>query len=225
MIWWEKLSQPDLSIIFPAYNEAENILESIQQALPFVDSHNAEIIIVDDGSQDNTAQLVANFAHVSVRLLQHETNRGYGAALRTGFLHARGTWVFFTDADLQFDLQELHDFWKHIENFDIVIGYRFLRRDPLHRRIYAKIWCFLVNQKLGLSIRDVNCAFKLIRKDVLREIHLHAQGASVNAELLYYLRNVRLLQLPVIHKARIRGEQSGAKIHVIMRALLELIRL
>ena len=101
------MSQPDLSIIFPAYNEAENILESIQQALPFVDSHNAEIIIVDDGSQDNTAQLVANFAHVSVRLLQHETNRGYGAALRTGFLHARGTWVFFTDADLQFDLQPL----------------------------------------------------------------------------------------------------------------------
>ena len=225
MIWWGKLFHTKLSIVFPAYNEAENIRTSIEGALPFIHSHDAEIIVVDDGSQDTTAARVLQLQQPRVRLISHAQNRGYGAALRTGFLQARGEWIFFTDADLQFDLAQLHLFWQHKDAYDLIIGYRSPRKDPLHRRIYGRMWRALVNYKCGLKIRDINCAFKLMRRECVQARPILASGASINAELLYHLKSKRILQLPVLHQPRTKGVQTGAQPDVIMRALWELWQL
>ena len=107
----------------------------------------------------------------------------------------------------------------------MIIGYRFPRKDPHVRIFNARIWRFLVNRSLGLSVRDINCAFKLIRADLLRSITLRAQGASINAELLTKLSAYRMIQLPVKHVPRQRGEQTGAYPRVIIRALRELASL
>ena len=223
MIWLVKSSMLELSIVFPAYNEERNIVKCLQAARPFIDSHNAEIIIVDDGSEDSTAQLVQTFPEV--RLIQHQSNRGYGAAIRTGFSHCRGRWIFFSDSDLQFQLEQLHDFWTYTSDYDVIIGYRHPRRDPAHRILYAKLWAALVNRVINMSIKDVNCAFKLIRREVLAGITLKAQGASINAELLQKLSSKRLIQLPVHHYPRTEGIQTGGNLRVMARALWELLQL
>ena len=219
-----KLSQPKLSIIFPAYNEEDNIVETVQRALLFVASHQAEIIVVDDGSSDSTVERLQPFQD-TIKIVRHSENQGYGAALRSGFAHAQGSWIFFCDSDLQFPLDALHDFWTYIHEYDLIIGYRFPRKDPRMRIVNARIWRFLVNRSLGLSVRDINCAFKLIRADLLQSICLKAQGASINAELLTKLSQYRMIQLPVQHVPRQRGKQTGAYPRVIIRALRELANL
>ena len=223
MIWWVKLSRPDLSIVFPAYNEEKNIVACMDAALPFVQTHNAEILVIDDGSQDQTASLVQSYPHV--RLIQHNENRGYGAALRTGFAHSKGKWVFFTDSDLQFRLDDLHEFWKYTSDYDVIIGYRYPRRDPRYRILYAKVWARIVNHVMKISIRDVNCAFKLIKNDALSVLVLQADGAAINAEMLKKLSSKRIIQLPVHHYPRRQGMQSGGNVTVIIRALWELLLL
>ena len=219
-----KLSQLELSIIFPAYNEEENIVETIQSAISFLSSYQAEIIVVDDGSTDATLERLLPFQD-RIKIIQHAHNQGYGAALRSGFTHARGQWIFFCDSDLQFPLDALHDFWKYIHEYDLIIGYRFPRRDPALRIMNARIWRTLVNHSLGLHIRDINCAFKLIRASYLQAITLNARGASINAELLVKLSSHRVIQLPVQHIRRVRGKQTGAHPLVIIRALRELCAL
>lgn len=221
MIWWAKLFCPNLSLVFPAYNEEHNIVQIIEQALPFIESHHAEIIVVDDGSTDQTALKVEQYA-AYVTLVRHEKNKGYGAALRSGFAVARGMWVFFSDSDLQFRLSSLHQFWSYTHTFDVIIGYRHPRKDPLMRRINAWVWTALINRSMGLAIQDVNCAFKLFRREALEGIQLQAQGASINAELLSKLASYRLIQLPIEHEPRRQGTQTGAHPAVIVRALWEL---
>lgn len=216
-----KLYQLELSIIFPAYNEEDNIVEAVQRALFFVDSHAAEIIVVDDGSIDSTVQRLQPFQD-TIKIVRHSKNQGYGAALRSGFSHAKGRWIFFCDSDLQFPLDALSEFLTYTHDYDLIIGYRFPRKDPRIRIINARIWRFLVNRSLGLSVRDINCAFKLIRTSHLHSITLHAKGASINAELLTKLSSYRMIQLPVQHVPRIRGRQTGAYPRVIIRALREL---
>ena len=224
MIWWVKLSDIELSIIFPAYNEEENIVETIEKALPFLERYQAEIIVVDDGSTDCTVQMLEPYKH-SISLVQHRENRGYGCALRSGFSHAKGVWIFFCDADLQFPFDALHEFWNYTDTYDLIVGYRAPRQDAVMRIVNAGLWRLLVNQSLGLSIRDINCAFKLIRTSRLRSIVLHAQGASINAELFAKLCTCPTIQLPVCHLPRRRGKQSGAHPRVIIRALWELAAL
>lgn len=216
-----KLSDIELSIIFPAYNEEENIGTTIEKALLFLEQYQAEIIVVDDGSTDRTAEMLRPYMG-TISLVQHQRNMGYGRALRSGFSQARGRWIFFCDADLQFPFDALHDFWRYTDSYDVIIGYRAPRKDAVMRIVNARIWRLLVNKSLGLSVRDINCAFKLIRASTLKSIILHANGASINAELLAKLISYPMVQLPVPHVPRRHGQQTGAHPRVIIRALWEL---
>jgi glycosyltransferase involved in cell wall biosynthesis len=219
--------RPSISLVLPAHDEAENIgrlLAQAQEVLPQI-SKEHEIIVVDDGSRDATARVVTRFK--GVQLLRHEQNRGYGAALRTGLQSARMGWVFFTDADLQFDLRDLAELLAVSSETDIVAGYRAPRRDPPTRRLLGWGWGRLVRWLYGLDVRDVDCAFKLFRRQVLKEIPIESVGAFVNTEILVRASaaGFRIRQIPVRHFPRTAGSPSGARPRVILRAIRELVGL
>ena len=220
-----------LSLVLPAYNEARNLERGLPDAVAALEQtgQTFEIVVVDDGSADDTIQVVRALAlaEARIRLVEHATNAGYGAALRSGFSAARGRRVMFTDADFQFDLTEVDRLLAHAETYDIVAGYRAHRRDPWNRRLNAWAWGRLVNATFDLRIRDVNCAFKLFRREVLEGVELQSDGAFVNTELLARARSRgwRIHQVPVSHFERQQGVQTGAHPKVIAKAFVELAQL
>jgi putative flippase GtrA len=162
-----------------------------------------------------------------VRLINHAQNRGYGASLRTGIEAARMDYVFFTDADLQFDILELQNLLVHLADYDVVIGYRAPRRDPLMRILNARVWNILNRTFFGLRVRDIDCAFKVFKRELVQELTLKSKGAMLSAELLIRLsrKHVPIKEIPVTHLPRTRGSATGAKPAVILRALAEMMRL
>jgi len=225
------MSAPELSLVFPVFDEEENVGPLLESAVALGRSlgRHFEVIVVDDGSRDASADRIAAAAadHPEIVSVQHAANRGYGAALRSGLRAARGELVFFSDADLQFDLAELADLLAHTERFDIVAGVRTPRRDGLGRRALARGWGVLVSLLFGLSLRDIDCAFKVFRREVLDAIPIASIGAFVNTEILVRARaaGFRILQVPVTHHPRRAGRSKGATPRVIVRALIELATL
>jgi glycosyltransferase involved in cell wall biosynthesis len=218
------IARPTLSLVLPARDEARNIAASLERARAVLGrlTKEYEILVVDDGSRDATAEIAARFAEA--RLLRHPCGRGYGAALRTGLAAARMDWVAFTDADLQFELAELERLLAVAHDADLVIGVRAPRRDPLRRQLLGRGWNALVRALLGLPVQDVNCAFKLLRRAAVAELELRSSGAAINAELLARAaaRGLRLREVPVSHFPRRAGRATGARPAVIARALVEL---
>jgi protoporphyrinogen oxidase len=218
-------------MLLPAYNEAGNIVEAIERATAVATRLFAEyeIIVVDDGSVDRTPELVRQAAAEDsrIRLIQHDRNRGYGEALRTGFRAARLDLVFFTDADNQFDLDELERFLPWIDKVDVVAGYRINRHDTWMRRLNAAAWNVLVRACFYVPVRDIDCAFKLFRRYVFDSVDLESVGAMVNTELMVKLgrRGASVVEIGVSHYPRTAGTARGAHPKVILRALLELARM
>jgi protoporphyrinogen oxidase len=213
-----------LSIVLPAYNEEGNILESLRRAAGVASRLCAEyeIIVVDDGSTDQTADLVRSAASRNdrIRLISHERNRGYGEALRSGFRSARMDLVFFTDADNQFDFEELANFLPWIDKVDVVAGYRVNRNDAFVRRLYAKGWNVLVRSLFYVPVRDIDCAFKLFRRHLFDSLDLESVGAMVNTELMVKLgrSGAGVIEIGVRHYPRTVGKARGAHPKVIVRA-------
>ena len=221
-------ARPHLSLVFPVFDEIGNLGRLVDTAV-----HNAErltrdfeVILVDDGSRDGSSALIDDWCrrHPRIRALRHASNRGYGAALRAGLREARGEFVFFSDADLQFDLAELEKLLEHTDRFDIVAGYREPRRDPWPRVWLAHGWGLLVGALFDLRVRDIDCAFKLFHRRVIEAMPIASIGAFVNTEILVRARaaGYRIHQVPVSHRQRRHGRQSGANPRVIVRALWEL---
>jgi glycosyltransferase involved in cell wall biosynthesis len=221
---------PGLSIVLPCHQEEANVADAIRAAESAAarTSEEHEILVIDDGSTDATAEIATRFIDGSrrVRLLVHSHNRGYGAALRSGIEAARMPWVLLTDADLQFDLRELEDFVTLTRSADVVVGYRLLRHDPLGRRINGAAWSRLMRALFDLPVRDVDCAFKLVRRELLDGVELTSSGALISTELLVACRaqGARIAEQGVHHRARLAGEQSGARPAVVARAFVELAR-
>ncbi|HYV15530.1 MAG TPA: glycosyltransferase family 2 protein [Conexibacter sp.] len=219
---------PGLSIVLPCFNEEGNVADAIRyaSAAGSAAADRCEVIVVNDGSIDATAERAAAFAAADerVRLVEHAVNRGYGDALRSGLRAARMPWILLTDADLQFDLSELERFLPFAAEADLVVGRRARRSDPLLRRVNAKLWNGLVRRAFSIPIRDVDCAFKLLRADVLDGLELEAHGAMISTELVVkaLARGARLVELDVEHRPRVAGEQSGADPRVVLRAFREL---
>jgi glycosyltransferase involved in cell wall biosynthesis len=223
--------QQRLSIVLPAFNEEANIAAAIDRATAIASRHCAEheILVVDDGSTDRTAAIVRELAATDsrIRLIQHPHNQGYGGALKSGFLAATLDLVFFTDADNQFDLAEIAEFLDLIDRVDVVAGYRIKRCDPLSRRLMAKAWNYLVRALFYVPVRDIDCAFKLFRREVFDGLELESVGAMVNTELMVKLgrSGYRVVEIGVTHYPRTAGAPAGARPAVILRAFLELSRM
>src|SRR2546423_8782627 len=159
----------DLSVFLPAFDEAPNLertVDRVRAALDALPVARREVIVVDDGSTDGTAAIADGLSerHADVRAVHHDANRGYGGALRTGFAESRLEWVFFTDADGQFDPRELRWLIDATDRFDVVVGYRVARADPVARRGYAPAWGALVGALVCLGSHDVHRAVKLLRR-------------------------------------------------------------
>ena len=220
-----------LSVFFPAFNEQDIIAKTVENATravsSFVDDY--EVIVVDDGSSDRTAAVVEDLARRDphVRLVRHDVNRGYGAALRTGFASAQKELVFFSDADGQFDLQELSGLFSMLKRAPIVLGYRIRRSDPMYRLFIAKVYNIVVRLVFGLRVRDIDCAFKLFRRDVLQGVELESNGAFISSELLIKLkrREIPMVERGVHHYPRTTGISKGATPKVILRTIRDVIRL
>jgi glycosyltransferase involved in cell wall biosynthesis len=217
-----------LTVVLPCFNEAPNVAEAIRHAVRAA-ARNAwahQIIVVDDGSSDGTGEIARAVAREvpHVLVVSYAVNRGYGAALICGLRAAVMPWVLLTDADLQFDLEQLERFVPLSTEADFLLGWRIDRQDPLHRRVNAHAWNWLVGHAFGLGVRDVDCAFKLIRRDILDGVRLTSTGAMISAELLVRAKanGARVRELGVEHLPRVAGEQSGANPRVVLRAFREL---
>lgn len=220
-----------VSIVLPAYNEESNIGAALAEATATAERllEDHEIIVVDDGSSDKTAAAARAVAERDerVRVVSHGRNRGYGEALRTGFLSSRLDYVFFTDADLQFDMDELEKFLPFAGAVDVVAGYRLNRQDPRVRRLMAYGWNFLVRVLFYVPVRDIDCAFKLFDRRVLSAIDIESVGAMVNTELMVKLgRNgASVVEVGVRHRPRTSGEARGASPKVILTAFREVLKM
>lgn len=218
----------ELSLFFPCHNEADNLEGLVADALAALPAlaTTYEVILVDDGSRDDTAtvaeRLVQQHGGV-VRLVRHEVNRGYGGALRSGFAAARYEHLAYTDGDRQFRVVDLGRLVACAEETraPVVIGYRLRRADPPLRLIYATVYRIANRVWFGLRVRDVDCAAKLFHRAALRGINVHSDGAFFSAELLIRLRvaGVKVAEVGVPHYPRTAGSPTGARVSVILRAV------
>jgi glycosyltransferase involved in cell wall biosynthesis len=219
-----------LSIFFPAYNEESNIAESVAQAEQSVKEITDiyEIIVVNDGSSDGTREIAEFIAwkNPRVRVVNHEVNQGYGAAVLSGIAAARYEYVFFTDADLQFDLRELSHLTRFAGEYDVILGYRARRKDSFMRLLNAKGWNILNQFFFGLKVDDIDCAFKLLNRKMVSKLDIQSRGAMVSAELLIQLERAgaTFKEVPVTHLPRKSGVQTGAHPKVIMRAFKDMFK-
>jgi len=222
---------PSLSLFYPMFNEEENIEEAVDRALNVLPdcADEFEVIVVNDGSGDSTGSLADRIAskESQVRVVHHPTNRGYGAALRSGIAARRHEFIFYTDGDNQFDLGEIGLLIPLIADSDIVTGYRIERMDPWNRKLNAWTYNLVIRVLFGLGLRDVDCAFKLYRSSVFEGMELTSCGALIDVEIFARAkkRGARVTEAGVHHFARRAGEQTGANLSVILRAFRELFGL
>lgn len=225
----------ELSIFLPTYNEGENlprVLENVIESVP-KSLTNWELTIVNDGSKDNTLKIAQEYCNKDkrVKVINHPTNKGYGAALMTGFYNSRYPWIAFIDSDGQFDFGEITNFINKQEETgaDLVIGYYKKRKVSFTKKITSKIWELVIFLFFGLKVRDIDCAFKLVSKKVIDSIpKLESErGAFISSELLIKAKKKRfkIIEIPVTHYPRTRGAGTGRNINVIIKSFIDLFRL
>lgn len=220
--------QQSLSVVMPAHNEEvairKTVLSVIAALLQWTEDF--EVIVVNDGSKDQTGAILEEIAALEprVHVITHEVNKGYGAALVTGFEASSKELVFFMDSDGQFDIFDLGRFFPLIEKYDAVLGYRIHRQDTRLRKLNAWGWKMLVRFVFKLHVRDIDCAFKLYRAKFFQEYPLETRGAMINTEILYKFKRAgyTYTQVGVHHLPRHGGRATGAKLSVITRAFHEL---
>jgi glycosyltransferase involved in cell wall biosynthesis len=203
----------------------------IEQAVRAAENYGVdyEVLVVDDGSKDNTAQIVRDWSKKNscVRLLQHGENQGYGAALATGLANATKDLVFLTDGDNQFHLSEIEKLFSKIDSCDVVAGYRIERQDKVHRRLNGYLWTLLTHLLFGLPVRDVDCAFKLFRRKALEGLELKSKQLLIHAEILARLKKkgCRIEEMGVTHHPRLAGKATATGLKRILKTFGELFGL
>lgn len=224
------MARPAISLVLPAYNEADNIERAVHSAASAgALAGSYEVVVVDDGSRDATGDrlrvLEAEFGP-RLRVVRHGGNRGYGAALRSGFDAAEGDLVFYTDSDNQFDLSELAGFLPLMREWDAVLGYRIARKDARRRLVTSWVFNRISCVVFGLSVRDLNCSFKLFRREVLRALPLVSNDFFIDTEMVVRLQRggFRFVERGVRHLPRTAG-RSTVRLSDIPRTLTAVVRM
>lgn len=221
---------PSISVVMPAYNEEDLIERVVRKCTTYLDGLNTdyEVVVVNDGSKDKTGEILDRLHAENPRVVPvHQENKGYGGALQAAFANATKGYVFFMDSDDQFDIRELDKLIPHLGEVDVVLGYRQHRQDHLGRKLNAFGWKCLVNLLFGLGVRDIDCAFKVFKRDKLMMALPESEGAMINTEMLVKLkrRHTAWVEIPVTHYPRLGGQATGANLRVILKAFKELFKL
>ena len=223
---------PSLSIFFPAYGDAGTIaslaLLAHMTARTLTDDY--EVIVVEDGSPDHTGELLDEMAsHFPwLKVVHHPKNRGYGGALRSGFATAAKDLIFYTDGDAQYDPRELADLWRALSpQVDLVNGYKIGRSDPVHRIVIGRAYHWFVKTVFGLHLRDVDCDFRLMRRQVFDKVRLARNSGVICVELMKKVQDhgFRIAQVPVHHFHRSYGKSQFFNLRRVGRTLLDLMKL
>lgn len=225
----------ELSVFYPAYNESARIAKTIENTfahLPNV-AKKFEVIIVNDGSKDDTAKVVEGLMkkYKELRMITHNPNKGYGEALKTGFASSQYEWVVFTDSDGQFNFGEIGEFIKtqNKTNADLVIGYYKKREVPFYRKFNSQLWQLIVYVLFGLKVRDIDCAFKLINQKVIKSVTPleSGRGAFISSEFLIKSKKkgFKIVEIPITHYPRAGGKGTGANLDVIIQSFVDLFSL
>jgi glycosyltransferase involved in cell wall biosynthesis len=226
------LPAPGLSVFFPAYNDSGTIASMVVTAVLTARrlTSDYEVIVVDDGSQDGTARILGELARIypEVRVVHHETNRGYGGALRTGFASARKELVFYTDGDAQYDASELETLWPYMTaGVDLVNGYKISRADPLHRIMIGRVYHYTVKMLFGLRVRDVDCDFRLLRRTIFDRVRLEKNSGVICLEMMKKIQDAgfRIVEVPVHHFHRAYGKSQFFNFRRIARTAIDVLKL
>jgi glycosyltransferase involved in cell wall biosynthesis len=220
-----------ISFVFPCYNESLNVGGMIEQAVKTGEEYGAdyEVVVVDDGSNDNSADIVKGWSgkNSRVRLVQHPRNLGYGAALRSGFANAKKDLIFLTDGDNQFRISDIEKLFSKIDSCDAVVGYRIRRQDAPLRRLNGMLWTRLVRCLFGLRVRDIDCAFKLFRRKAVEGLPLKSDHLLIHAEILARIKKkgLRIEEIGVPHYPRTAGKPTATGASRIFKTFGELCRL
>jgi glycosyltransferase involved in cell wall biosynthesis len=227
------MMKPMLSVILPVYNLENIILQTISETDAFLQSqsffHKYELIVVDDGSSDDTAgvlnQILKDYDCLSLQI--HAKNQGYGSALVTGIKAAKYNMVLLMDADGQFHARSLEKFFPYINEYDIITGYRYKRCDPIYRVLLGRIYTLFACVMFHLRLRDINCGFKLFRKDKFdfQDFNCHAGIFYTDFYMHAKIKGCQVKEVPVEHFPRKEGKQTGASILVIYEAIKDVFRL
>ena len=221
-----------LSIFFPAYNDsgtiASLVITALRTARKLTPDH--EVIVVNDGSADNTAEILDELARTypEVRIVHHDQNRGYGGALRTGFATARRELVFYTDGDAQYDPAEMEVLWKRFgADVDLVNGYKISRSDPMHRIVIGRIYHHTVKLLFGLKVRDVDCDFRMMRRSIFETVHLEKNSGVICLEMMKKITDggFRIAEVPVHHYHRAYGKSQFFNFKRLFRTAIDVFKL
>jgi Glycosyl transferase family 2 len=221
-----------LSVFFPAYNDSATVASMVIAACKAAQrlTPDYEVIIVDDGSADRTPEIADELARAypEVRVVHHARSRGYGAALRTGVANSRKEFIFYTDADGQFDPSELEMLWPCMtDSIDLVNGYKITRSDPLHRVVLGRLYHHAASLLFGLDVRDVDCDFRLVRRTVFDKIDLRRNSGVVGLEMLKKIQDADcgIVEVPVHHYHRAFGRSQFFNFGRQARTALDVARL
>jgi glycosyltransferase involved in cell wall biosynthesis len=223
---------PGLSVFFPAYNDsgtiASMVIRAVQAASALTPDY--EVIVVNDGSSDATAEIVDELARTypHVRVVHHPKNRGYGGALQTGFRSATKELIFYTDGDAQYDPAEMDLLWRHMTaEADLVNGYKISRSDPLHRIIIGRVYHHMVSVLFGLTVRDVDCDFRLMRRSIFDRISLEKTSGVICLEMMKKIQDARfrIVEVPVHHYHRAFGQSQFFNGRRIVKTAFDVMRL
>ena len=216
-----------LSVFFPVYNEAENLPLLVKRAERYIPSltKKYELIIINDGSTDRSQQIATQLIKGKKhwRLINHPRNLGYGEVLKTGIKTSRYAWIFWTDGDLQFSLAELKRFINYTNDYQAIIGYRRHRAEGLKRSLASSLFKIYIDLLFRIHVKDIDCAFKLIKADLLKKLTLNSGSAFTSSEILYRLKKqgVVFKELAVNHYPRRHGQATGNQPQVIIKACWE----
>jgi glycosyltransferase involved in cell wall biosynthesis len=221
-----------LTVFFPAYNDSGTIASLVIAAVRAAArlTPDFEVLIIDDGSRDATPEIADELARLypQVRVVHHEVNRGYGGALRSGFANATKELVFYTDGDAQYDPREMAALWARMdESVDLVNGYKISRSDPLHRIVIGRLYHHFVKRMFGLTVRDVDCDFRLMRRSIFDRVRLEKSSGVICLEMMKKITDAgfRIVEVPVHHYHRAYGKSQFFNVRRIFRTAVDVMRL
>ncbi len=221
-----------LTVFFPAYNDSGTIASLVITALQTARAltPDFEVIVVDDGSADATAQIADELARTypEVKVVHHGRNRGYGGALQSGFKAATRDLVFYTDGDAQYDPSEMTRLWEALDDsVDLVNGYKISRSDPLHRIVIGRVYHYTVKLLFGLNVRDVDCDFRLLRRSIFEQVSLEKTSGVICLEMMKKIQDAgfHIAEVPVHHYHRAHGKSQFFNFRRLFKTAIDVAKL